>query len=97
MTNIDETNQLWGVTCPATTLCIIADGTNGVVTSTDPLGGVAAWTATAVNDSDPLTYPCPTVGLCVAVDGAQNNVVTTTDPTGGPSEWTVARSPPPAH
>jgi hypothetical protein len=82
-------NQLLGVSCPSSGLCVAVDGAGDVVTSTNPTGGAAAWTVTDVDGSNYLNgVSCPSSGLCVAVDN-NGDVVTSTDPTGGAATWTV--------
>jgi hypothetical protein len=82
--------MLSAVSCPATSLCV-AVGAEYVVTSTDPVGGAAAWTASTLDTSgEPLlSVSCPTASFCVAAD-AEGAVFTSTDPTGGSSAWTLA-------
>ena len=81
--------DLEGVSCPSSGLCVAVDRGGNVVTSTNPTGGATAWTVTHVDGSNGLdSVSCPSSGLCVAVDDA-GNVVTSTNPTGGASAWTV--------
>jgi hypothetical protein len=89
-----------GISCPTVKLCVATDSGGDVVSSTDPLGGAKFWsrpvradaTAAAGGGSAGLTgISCPTVTLCVAVDGAATgNVVTSTNPTGAASSWKVS-------
>jgi hypothetical protein len=86
-------NQIGTVSFPTTTLCVApASGSAGtpVYTSTNPTGGLAAWTpTTGVDSGAPLDgIWCASATLCVAQDVA-TDVVTTTDPTGGASAWTT--------
>lgn len=95
---IDKKLAITGVSCPSTQLCVAVDSHGQVMHSTDPLGGVAAWSHAARIDK--ATQPgggyaglaaisCPTTTLCVAVDNAANGqVFVTTDPTGPASSWT---------
>jgi hypothetical protein len=46
------------------------DSNGDVATSTDPLGGSTSWTVTSVDAAGGVNdVSCPTVSLCVAVDG----------------------------
>jgi hypothetical protein len=87
-------NTITGVSCPSTSLCVATydagtiTPTGGVLTSTNPTGGAAAWTATTLNQS--LNgVSCPTTTLCVATveDPNAGVVLTSTDPTGGAGAW----------
>jgi hypothetical protein len=76
-------NQLKGVSCPSSGLCVAVDQSGNVVTSSNPTGGAAAWTVTHVDGFNSLSgVSCPSSGLCVAVDQS-GNVVTSSNPTGG--------------
>lgn len=86
--NSNATN-LSVVSCPSSDLCVAADYSGNVVTSTNPTGGTAAWTLTKVDGTNQLvSLSCPSTQLCVAGD-TYGNVVTSTNPTGGVSAWTV--------
>ncbi len=77
-----------GVSCPTTTLCVIAAGTQ-VLTSTDPTGGAGTWTATTLPGSaEAQDVACPSPSLCVAV--GSHSVSTSTNPTGGTAAWSGA-------
>jgi hypothetical protein len=79
-----------GVSCPAASLCVLVDGSGNVVTSTNPTGGMGAWTTVNVDGSNDIEdVSCPSAVFCVAVDSA-GKVITSTNPTGGASAWTVA-------
>jgi hypothetical protein len=92
-------NTITGVSCPSTSLCVAtydagtitptgAVPTGGVLTSTNPTGGAAAWTATTLYRSF-NGVSCPTTTLCVAAVNDPNAgvVLTSTDPTGGAGAW----------
>lgn len=82
--------SLQHVSCPSTTLCVAVDADGNVVTSTNPMGGAAAWTTTNIDGEEYIdSVSCPSISLCVAVDDG-GNVITSTNPTGGPSAWTVS-------
>jgi uncharacterized membrane protein YgcG len=85
----NKENWLQAVSCASARLCIATDDQGNVWTSTDPTGGVAAWTKTNIDGPEKILsgVSCPTESLCVAVAGIQ--VLSTTDPTGGASAWTV--------
>jgi WD40-like Beta Propeller Repeat len=80
---------LLGLSCPSSRLCVAVDGQGDVLTSTDPTGGAAAWTITDVDPAEasaafgiggsPQAVSCPSVSLCVAIDGS-GRVLTSTDP-----------------
>jgi hypothetical protein len=85
---IDGSNNLLGVSCPSTSLCVAVDGNGNVVTSTDPAGG-GGWTVANVDGANEFDgVSCPSTSLCVAVD-AHGNVVTSTNPTGGAVAWSA--------
>jgi hypothetical protein len=88
---------LTGVACPSTKLCVAIDSAGNVITSKHPNGGSRAWsrpvhvdTATAP-DGGPAGLngiSCPSITLCVAVDGASPaNTVSSTTPTLGTTAW----------
>src|ERR1700686_195435 len=84
---------LAGVSCPSSGLCVAVDKSSGnMLTSTNPTGGVAAWTLTHVVAYGPGGggLSCPSSGLCVAGDG-HGDLVTSTNPTGGAAAWTVTK------
>jgi hypothetical protein len=95
-----EPNPVEDLTCPSVSLCVGAlynvesdasvEGTS-VITSTDPTGGAKAWKETDIDvsyNAPVLTaVACPSVSLCVAVDGAGSEVAT--NPAGG--AWSKVR------
>lgn len=90
-------SRMGGLTCPSVSLCVALDDAGNVLTSTDPTGGPRAWIAVRVDDGRDVNgegqgltaMSCPSVSLCVGVDGA-GDVVSSTDPTGGAGAWTVS-------
>jgi hypothetical protein len=103
---IDSKTPLTGVSCPTTTFCVAVDQNGSVLTSTAPTHGPHAWSKPAKIDT--ATAPgggsvglsgisCPTVSMCVAVDGAaKGDVLVSTNPTGGARSWvsaTIATGP----
>jgi hypothetical protein len=79
------------VSCPSTSLCVLADGSGNVLTSTHPTGGPSGWTSAHVLGGSPPGFSaisCPSSSLCAGLD-EHGDVVTSTDPTGGASAWTV--------
>jgi hypothetical protein len=81
------------VSCPSVSLCVGVDAAGNVDSSTDPLGGRAAWSVSPVARGLPGAdsidaVSCPTVGFCAAVSGLI--VLTSTDPAGGVSAWPAA-------
>jgi hypothetical protein len=88
---VDSSNDLTSVSCPSASLCVSAETGGNVITSTNPTGGVGAWTvahASAFNNNF-QGVSCASASLCVAVDSG-GNVVTSTDPTGGAGAWSTA-------
>jgi hypothetical protein len=89
---------LSSVSCPSVDLCVAADESGNVVTSTKPTGGAAAWKVTNLNNGglyDPYSLhsgvSCPTSRLCFGVGNdseARGFEISSTDPTGGPTAWT---------
>jgi hypothetical protein len=84
-------NTIDGLTCASESLCVGWDYAAGMVfTSTDPAdGGAATWTRTVIDPSasdfgSELRVSCPSVSLCVAVDGS-GDVLTSTNPGAGPT------------
>ncbi len=88
-------DSLEGISCPSVSFCVAVDFFGDALTSTDPTGGVSAWTRTRVS---PTTLylrgvSCPSASLCVAVDGV-GFVASSTDPSGGTSAWATTRVDP---
>lgn len=85
--------------CPSISLCVAVDHFGGIVTSTDPTGGVSRWAFSEVGEAYKPNEPCqlvslclrgvscPSTTLCVAVGGS-GQIATSTDPTGGADAWT---------
>ncbi len=95
---VDE-DALFGVSCPSTSFCAAVDYGGKVLTSTDPSGGVGAWSSADIDGQQPLTaISCPSSSLCVAVDEA-GNVLSSTNPSGGATAWhsVAVASPGPSH
>jgi hypothetical protein len=77
-----------GMACISAPLCVGAGAGGDVVTSTNPTGGAAKWTAANVDGERNLFgVACPSTLMCVAVD-IEGDVVTTSNPTGGALAWT---------
>jgi hypothetical protein len=86
------------VSCPSASLCVAGDDTGNVLTSTHPTSSRAAgWkrvriSATGIGGTDCseasvcFGVSCPSVSLCVAVNGT-GDVITSTDPTAGAGAW----------
>jgi hypothetical protein len=81
---------LTGISCPSATLCVVVDQEGNALVSTNPAGGIAAWSKVrVVPESVGLeSVSCPSSALCVAVDST-GDVVTSTNPTGGAGAWSV--------
>jgi hypothetical protein len=99
--HVDGANWVTAVSCPSSDFCIAVDQVGNVITSSTPLGGPSMWTVAHVDGSNcavSTTKPascfltgvsCPTVALCVAVDG-NGNVITSSKPNGTVADWTVS-------
>jgi hypothetical protein len=92
-------NQVNGMSCPSSNLCVAVDEVGNVLTSSNPTGGARAWKVTHVDgppNCDFFRVPCanltslscPTVKLCVAGD-ERGNMLTSTNPGGGAAAWKV--------
>jgi hypothetical protein len=93
------------VSCASQAFCAAIDTHGDVLTTTDPGGGVAAWTTTQLPTSvsngghgeqhqTPLiAIACPTASFCAALDG-DGNYWASSNPGAGASAWTEARLPP---
>jgi hypothetical protein len=87
------------IACGSPKLCVIV-GTNNdihsfVVTSTDPLGGRGAWTATGHLPKQTgylFEVTCPAATFCAAT-GYESPVIYTTSPRVGGSSWKASYSP----
>ena len=96
---IDRDNEISGISCPSTRLCVAVDYPGDVLTSTDPARGAAArWNVEAVPGATELeSVSCPSRSLCVAVGsgeylGTHNLILTSTDPwRGRRAHWSVKR------
>ena len=63
------------MSCPSTTLCVGVDNQMGALSSTDPLGGTAAWSRNPIDPGQLLTgVSCASSTLCVATDWHGNIV-----------------------
>ena len=88
--------QLFGMSCPTTSMCVGVGGNNTVATSTDPMEP-GTWNTFFVAEG---TFPgapnqrqlkgisCPSERMCVAVSFL-GRILTSTEPTAGPGAWTV--------
>ena len=77
-------NGLDALSCPSASLCVAGSG-DGLLVSTSPAGGTAAWKLvvrppTAVNElPQVLGVSCPSVSFCAAVT-AHGDLLTSTNP-----------------
>ena len=55
---IDGGGQLNSIACRSASLCVAADSTGHIVTSTDPTGGSSRWSSAVVHDLCTATTPC---------------------------------------
>lgn len=77
------------IACPSATLCVVADASGHVFTSTSPTSRTSSWAASDIDGSTPLSsISCPSKSLCVASDSA-GDVLTSSNPAGGSSAWQV--------
>lgn len=80
--------SLYGVSCPAPTLCVTGNQVGNLVLSTNPSGAASAWNTTDGGGSVQITAAdCPSVSRCVVVDN-NGDVLTSTNPTGDSGDWT---------
>jgi hypothetical protein len=81
-----DASPIDALACPSASLCVAADRSGDVLSSTDPAAG-HGWQLANVDGNVELTgIACPSVSLCVATDAA-GNVVTSQSPAAG--AWTV--------
>jgi len=83
-------NQIRGVSCPSTALCVAAGPQGHMLVSTDPIGGAWRVLELGLAAAHLEGISCPTESLCVAV-GYNGTVVTSTHPDGDASAWTVSK------
>ncbi len=88
--------QLFGISCPSTSLCVAVGGNNTIASSTEPTSGnwKAIYAGEGVFPGSPNQrqikgVSCPSTTLCVAVSFT-GKIITSTEPTGDASAWTVA-------
>jgi hypothetical protein len=92
---IDANNDLTGVSCPSTSLCVAVDGSGDAVISTDPTAATPSWSAPRAIDATPnpevTGVSCASTSLCVAVDN-NGNAVISRDPTAATPAWSAAKT-----
>lgn len=74
------------VSCPSASFCAAIDDIGNVFTSTDPTGGIEAWTSTPLGDTSLEAISCASAALCVITD-FHGNILTSTEPTAGAAAW----------
>jgi hypothetical protein len=88
-------HSVQALACPSTTLCVGADDTGSVLTNGDPFGD-ATWQLTRVDNAGGISeaqedsidsLACPSIHLCLGVDGYGGGLLSTTQPTGGTTAW----------
>jgi hypothetical protein len=93
-----------GVSCPTESLCVAGGTDNLIASSTDPAGGVAAWSygyagegPRPQTESGPAdrsgqiqAVSCPSASFCVAVTSL-GRIYSTTRPTSPPPSWRVTQ------
>lgn len=67
-------------------LCVVVGNGEEVDVSTDPTGGVSAWSARKISHTDSTDVSCPSNRLCVAV-AYRGNVLASAHPLGAASTW----------
>jgi hypothetical protein len=84
----NTTDPIFGISCPAVSLCVAVDSRGYVSITTDPQDGAQSrWSYADVDSQNAFEdISCPSVSLCVAVDQA-GNVLSSTDPSGGAGAW----------
>lgn len=91
---------LGSLSCSPESLCAIvgSDSTsNKIFTSTNPIGGVAAWDEYSLANISGGDISCPADDLCVASggnDAGQKSIIASTDPT-EPASWSNTTLKPP--
>ncbi len=79
---------LSSLSCPSTSLCVAADSIGRVYTTTDPIGGPAAWSEAQIvaPDQGINAMSCPSTSLCLAV-GNEGDLAISSNPTAGDAAW----------
>ena len=97
-TTVHVDSSALSISCPSASLCVAGDGNGNILTSTDPAGGAGTWRAahvasTAIGGGGCQNgvgachgVACPSVSLCIAIDGA-GDVLSSSDPVGGAPAW----------
>ncbi len=87
------------VSCPTTSLCVMAIGGNKVAWTTNPRGPARAWKKTTIAPAadevgrvDIFEVDCPTARRCVA-GSSHSDVITTSAPTGPAAGWSLQSLP----
>ena len=89
----DGTTGLLTMDCPSSTFCVAGDEMGRILTSTNPMGGPAAWDVFALVTPPPFPVAikgvsCPSATFCAAVAGG--SIYTSTTPTSAAS-WGKAQ------
>jgi hypothetical protein len=92
---VDQTHDASdGISCPTTSLCVVAAHNGEVAASTDPTAAAPTWTGESI-DKRPTPFTehltavsCPTSSLCVAVD-SRGDASVSTDPGAVPPSWSA--------
>ena len=96
--------DLFGVSCPSTTLCVAGGSDSLIASSTNPAAGAAAWAVVHPGGKQEIpggsggevVFPgaqvrgisCPSTTLCVGA-GYDGRIFSSTNPTGGIAAWKV--------
>jgi hypothetical protein len=87
--------QLGPVSCASASFCAVVSNvesatspTGAILTSTNPTGGPAAWTA-SFRSTQNLDggLSCPSTSLCIATTGTTNDAITSTNPAATQAAW----------
>jgi WD40-like Beta Propeller Repeat len=90
-TAIDGGNDVYAISCPSVSLCVVADQSGNILASNDPTGGANTWTTAAIDipGCAPQSIPCISEQL-YARDDQGARVVDTAPPGQGNSIGNVA-------
>ena len=83
-TGLPANSLITSLSCPSTSFCVAWDLSHGLIESTNPTGGAAAWHAAGIRGGTGA-FACPSAQLCVAdVQGAiDGELATSSNPLAG--------------
>jgi hypothetical protein len=86
---VSVTGALGGVSCPSRQLCVIADGSGGVLSTMQPTTGASSWQVTHIYGSASVGgVSCVAASSCVALEG--HDMFASADPAAGRRTWLLA-------